>query len=75
MNLKFRLKNFNLDSDLAHAGGSDHHCVLCKCSFRQFYYTQNVDMFFPVPCSDNEAVWEKTSIGEFQIRHFCLLLF
>ena len=70
MNLKFRLKNFNLDCDLAHAGSSDHHCVLCKCSFRQFYCTQNVHLFFPVPCSDNEAVGEKTSIGEFQIRFF-----
>ena len=72
MNLKFILKNFNLDCDLAHAGSSDHHCVLCKCSFRQFYCTQNVRLFFPVPCSDNEAVGEKTSIVEFQIRFFFL---
>ena len=72
MNLKFRPKNFNLDCDLAHAGSSDHNCVLCKCSFRQFYCTQNVHLFFPIPCSDNEAVGEKTSIGEFQIRFFFL---
>lgn len=46
--------------------------IVCLVSIPSaFYYTHKVDLFLPISCSDNEAVEEQKSIGEFQISIFC----